>query len=760
MADDNLNLQQNIERAQELKNTFGAINDAVGSLNAALRVSSNDAANVANIFSQLGSSADRVAQVQEQAQKSAKGTASALKEQADNQNRARTLAAQAAIAYQKATTATGQTRDNLLRQSENLVRAASEAEDLARVYQQIAQEAAKLDSSTKFFSTASSFISSIPGFSAFSAPFKEAEEAARKAVVKTGSTLAGFGAGLKSLGKSLFDLLSIPALIAGTLQLSKSTKELSTNLGVSLATSRNIVREFDSFALRTEDSRITTQKLIEAQNTLTNQLGLSVQFSGETLKNFILLTEYIGVSTESAARLTMLSEGLGKNSREFTDNLAESVTVAGQALGVNIPLKEAFNTIGKLSATTLVNLQRNPQAIAQAVVESKRLGLSFQEIQSTVNKLLNFEESISSELEAELLTGRQLNLERARSAALRGDEVSLARELRSQVGSLAQFEKLSVIQRESLAAAFGLNVEQMSEMLLKQEAIIANEKAARDLTSEQVAEARKLATEKGIGFGEALSQIQEQRDAAKAFEDASKKLLGTFQSLFVTLAPVLEKIAKIAGDLAANPFFKGLTLVGAGTMALYSIAKSLNLIPQRVIVTNLPGGTEGGQGGLGGMLSTLPGGGRYAAAMRANRMGKFGMSRAMGMKGVGIGALAAVAGMGAEALSEQYEEGSAANVGFGVTGGALEGAGVGASIGSFVPGIGTLAGAGIGAAIGGLVAYLQKKDKQEEEGSKTSNEKYDQMIKLLQAQSQKDTKIFMDSNQVGIGLALGNPRLN
>jgi hypothetical protein len=756
MADDNLNLQQNIERAQELKNTFGAINDAVNSLNTALRASGPDAANVANIFSQLGSSADRVAKVQEEAQKSTKGTASALKEQVDNQNRARTLAAQAAIAYEKATTATGKTRDNLLRQSENLVRASDEAESLARIYKEIAQEAAKLDSSTKFFSTASSFISSIPGFSAFSAPFKEAEEAARKAVVKTGSTLAGFGAGLKTLGKGLVDLFSIPALITGTLQLSKNTKELSTNLGVSLATSRNIVREFDDFALSTEDSRITTQKLIEAQNTLTNQLGLSVQFSGETLKNFILLTEYIGVSTESAARLTMLSEGLGKNSREFTDNLAESVTVAGQALGVNIPLKEAFNTIGKLSATTLVNLQRNPQAIAQAVVESKRLGLSFQEIQSTVNKLLNFEESISSELEAELLTGRQLNLERARSAALRGDEVSLARELRNQVGSLSQFEKLNVIQRESLAAAFGLNVEQMSEMLLKQEAIIANEKAARDLTSEQVAEARKLATEKGIGFGEALSQIQEQRDAAKAFEDASKKLLGTFQRLFVELAPVLEKIANLAGDLAANPFFKGIVGLGAGAAALASIMRTFNLMPQRVIVTNLPGGTGGG-----GMLSNLFTGGKdYETAMRASRMGKFGMSRAMGMRGAGIGALGSIAGMGVEALADQYEEGSAANVGLGVAGGALQGAGTGAMIGSFIPGIGTAVGAGLGAAIGGLTAYLNKKDKEEEEGSKTSNEKYDQMIKLLQAQSQKDTKIFMDSNQVGIGLALGNPRLN
>jgi hypothetical protein len=144
MADDNLNLQQNIERAQELKNTFGAINDAVNALNRALRGSGADIAEVSQSFSGLATSADKVAKIQEQARQSSRGTAAAIKEQTDNQNRAKNLAAQAAIAYAQASTATGVIRDNLLKQSENLTRAASEAEDLARIYAQIAAEAAKL----------------------------------------------------------------------------------------------------------------------------------------------------------------------------------------------------------------------------------------------------------------------------------------------------------------------------------------------------------------------------------------------------------------------------------------------------------------------------------------------------------------------------------------------------------------------------------------------------------------------------------------
>ena len=765
MAENDPNLERNIERAEELKTSFGSINNAVNELNRALRQTGENTAEVSRVFAQLKTSADNVSKVQRSIQESTAGTAKAINEQKDNQDRATKLAKQANEFYTQAQTATGKTRENLLRQSENLLRASGEAKTLAELYKEIALQAANLDNSTKFFRVASNFISSIPGFKAFAEPFQQAEKAAREAVSKTGSTLAGFGSGLKSLGKGLFDMLSLPALIAGTLQLSKNTKELSNNLGISMSSAREMLRDFDRFALKTEDSRITTQKLAEAQNKISNQLGLAVQFSGETLQNFIMLTEYMGVSTEAASKLTMLSEGLGVNSRDFTNNIAESVSVSAQALGVNIPLKEAYETIGKMSNTTLINLQRNPEAIARAVVEAKALGASFEQLSTTANSLLDFESSIQNELQAELLVGRQLNLERARSAALTGDQASLARELKSQIGSINDFEKMNVIQREALAQAFGLNVEQLSEMLLKQEALTANSKAARDLTTEQISQARALAREKNIGFGEALSQIQEERDAAKAFEDASKKLLGTFQRLFIDLAPILEKIANIAGGLAANPFFKGLVGLGAGAAALTSIMKTLNLMPQKVFVVNQTGGGAGGAGG--GMLSTY-GAGSYSGALSAARAkglsnkqiaagfgGKGAMkglaNRGMVMKGAGI---AAIGGLAGAAMMQSENEGMQ------IGGAALSGASTGAMVGGMLGPMGMLAGAGIGAAIGGLTAYLNKKDKEEEKAKDTGAEKYDKMIKLLEEQAKKDTKIFMDANQVGISMALGNPRLN
>ena len=66
-------------------------------------------------------------------------------------------------------------------------------------------------------------------------------------------------------------------------------------------------------------------------------------------------------------------------------------------------------------------------------------------------------------MEAELLTGKQLNLEGARASSISmGDQAALAAELRKEVGTAAEFGKMNVIQQEAMAKAFGMSREDMA----------------------------------------------------------------------------------------------------------------------------------------------------------------------------------------------------------------------------------------------------------------------------------------------------------
>jgi len=67
------------------------------------------------------------------------------------------------------------------------------------------------------------------------------------------------------------------------------------------------------------------------------------------------------------------------------------------------------------------------------------------------------------------LLGKDVNLTKAREAALNNDLVGLAREITSQVGNSEQFLKLNRIQQEAIAEAVGMSRDSLADTLKQQE---------------------------------------------------------------------------------------------------------------------------------------------------------------------------------------------------------------------------------------------------------------------------------------------------
>ena len=610
-------------------------------------------------------------------------------------------------------------------------------------------------------------------------PLQAAAEAAKQA---TADGLTPGEARLKgwlALSKSI--ALTIGSAILGALvQASSRLGEINKQLGVGISSARNIADEYERYATNSEDVRITTDKLIKANGELNAALGTTVAFSGETLDSFIKLTEYMGLSAQAAARIETLSRTSGQNTDEFAGSLAKSVHEAGKANGIFMSTGTALEKIKNVSSATLLILNRNPKAIGEALVAVERLGLSFEQLNNTANSLLNFEESISNELEAELLTGRELNLERARAAALMGDQETLARELTNQVGTAAEFGKMNVIQQESLAKAFGLTRDSMADMLLKQELLNSLGEEANNLTSEQARKIKEM-VESGEATSEAdaLLKLQQQQDVAKRFQDTVEKMKSAFVDFFEDFEPALSGLVDTIKSLVESKLFKviagGLTSTAGlaaviGTMAMGKLRGATPMTPMFVSMA----GGAGGAGGFGNMLS---GGGQFGGGLY-NKSGYYldgklqnvngkipkgakfmrGGLTSMG-KGLGAGMIGGLAGMGLNYAADQYEEGSTANVALGTAGGALSMAGTGAMMGSMFGPVGTLVGGGLGLAIGGLTSYLERKDKEEQVEKKEEKDHFSEMTEQLRTIAKKETELYMDSNKVGMSLVQGNPQL-
>ena len=588
-------------------------------------------------------------------------------------------------------------------------------------------------------------------------------------------TLNAYGAQLKKLvgiGK-VMAAFSMASLIEGITKANSVTNTLSKQFGTSLESARGTREEYEAFAQT--NNRVDFERLVKGQQELGKAIGQNIEYSKEMAEDFVEITEYMGLSTQTAGKLAQLGQTLGQSSAEFREGIADSLIPLNKSLGLNTNIKQLYEDIGNLSATTVINLGRQGGKMAEVTQLARRFGMEMQQIASFSQSLLNFESSITAELEAEVLIGKELNLERARMAALRGDEVTLAREMAQQVGSINEFEKMNVIQRESLAKAFGMNVEQMSTMLIRQEAMNQLGDKAKDATDAQLEAAKEMQRANGGSLASALEEVQKREDASKRFEDSMRKLKTILTDILSGLDPVIDNISKLIKSFTESPMFKTFAKIGIGLAAAGGIAKIVGSVtgalrgtrfmPMHVKMAGMPGMGAASTPGT-GMFSSGAGM-NYGQRMAASRAGTYGLSRGMGGAmglgaGLGFAAGGALVQYAGNKFADKFEEEGnvAAAKTTDMVSGAGQGALYGAALGSIVPGIGTAAGAIVGGAVGLLTGALEASSRdaaaREEERKRSEEEKEKEFQKTLKDLAMREAKIYMDSNQVGLGLAQGN----
>jgi hypothetical protein len=582
MADETPNIdQQFIDRASEIKSIFGDIVSSTASLNRALRAAGESTTNIGSTYRALIASASKVSELQEKAKKSSEGTQKILEEKRKIQSKERELTAEINRLTAIAVTQTGETRNNTLKLAENLSNARDEAGQLEKLYQEMADQAARLDKSTQFFSVASTFIGSIPGLRAFAGPFKEAEEAARRTVAAGKSSAEGFAAGGKALAAGFKEMLGPAAVIAGLVkvfqelvqlgfQVSKQTTEIGKSMGLSREQSLLLRDNFKGISASSENILVNTNSLVEAQSQLQDSLGASARFTGSQLEDQIMLTKQVGLQAESAQAIQEF--GLA-NGRTAEDNLRAVITQTAslaKQTGIQLDNRKVINDIAKVEGQLRLIYQNNPGLIAKAVVQAKQLGLTVEQTRKAAQGLLDFEQSIGNELEAELLTGKDLNLERARALALQGKTVEATAEIARQVGSAAEFGRMNVVQQEAFANAVGLSADELANSLIQRENLAKlGTQTRQEIEREAEALRKRGEVEKANQLLASVGNEEEALAALKRIDDQAK-FNATVEKLKSLFADLAEPISRITGPLvgAVELMVKAFPLIAGAVGAI------------------------------------------------------------------------------------------------------------------------------------------------------------------------------------------------
>jgi hypothetical protein len=349
---------------------------------------------------------------------------------------------------------------------------------------------------------------------------------------------------------------AILGIVKAALAIDTQVTNLGRSLGISNSSAKGLRDEMESFAKGANDGFTTVAKLAKAQADLTDQLGIAVDFGNEERQQFSKLTEVVGLTADEAGKLASFSASTGMSTEDYLKDVRAAGFASQQANKIHISDKQLLQSISKLSAGILVKFQGNPKALADAVVQAKKFGLTLEQVDKTGESLLNFETSIENELKAELITGKQLNLERARAAALTGDQATLMQEVASQAGTLAEFQDMNVVAQKSLAEAFGMSSDEMADMLMKQEAINKYGSAAEELNAQQLKDFEK----QGGSLADFLAKEAEKVDIQTRFNTAMERMqeilgniaagpLGTILGMFADLLSNSTSLAAILGGV-------------------------------------------------------------------------------------------------------------------------------------------------------------------------------------------------------------------
>ena len=177
----------------------------------------------------------------------------------------------------------------------------------------------------------------------------------------------------------------------------------------------------------------------------------------------------MGLTADEAQNLGVYAKITGTSADAYRKSIAAGFQEYGKnnrsAVSLGATQKEVLST----SDSIRLSLGGSGKNIAEAANAALSLGTNLQGVENISKNLMNFESSIKAEMQAQLLTGKQLNLAKAREYALNNDLAGVANEIKRQGIDSAWWGRSNYVQQENMAKALGMSREEMAKMLIQQE---------------------------------------------------------------------------------------------------------------------------------------------------------------------------------------------------------------------------------------------------------------------------------------------------
>ena len=419
--------------------------------------------------------------------------------------------------------------------------------------------------------------------------------------------LAAIGAGFVAVLEKMQDLVK---------RGSENTRSTADAMGVNVNEAKKLNSEIlaqmkgsNKFNTNLKDSVATMASLNEA-------FGGATSFTAEQAVNLDVASKKLGISSQQAAQFSKLMFSTSGATLETSTNIMAGVKALSDASGVK------FNDVMKdvaASGEAMANtFGKSGDEIAIMAVQARKMGFELNDILSMNNALLDVEGSIEKQMKFNMLTGKNINLDKARALALEGDHEAMMKEVVKQAGDL---EGLNQLEIQALNEALGVDI-----LKLKNAKELEATKAADAAKAQEIADIEQQIRD---GQLEEFANKEIDRQAAATAEERRANFEANMLDIAAQQIESSEKLNNLAMIL------QGIQMVIQGLMVAQTIAAMVKANNEKkaaqASAAQLP--KLGAEVGLRTASAT--------AALTTNAAATFGLGTVIAMAAValGVGAL-------------------------------------------------------------------------------------------------------------------------
>lgn len=306
--------------------------------------------------------------------------------------------------------------------------------------------------------------------------------------------------------------------------LASQTSQVETNVRMA---SRDLAR----FGVSVESANVAAQGLA-------NAFGDTAIANKENIEYVSLMKENLGVATEDSVNLLQNFMGLGGMTSQVARETAGAAASLAKAAGV--PFNKVMKEVADASDNVRSLIRGSVDGLIKGAIEAKRLGTTLESVGKAAAGFLDFQSSVNDEMEASVLFGKDVNLQKARELSYAGDLKGLAKEQNRLLQEAGDVSKMDFFQRNGIAKALGMSVKEMDTMNAKQKEMNELRIKSPELYKQLTADLDTLDK-----TNETVTEKYQKELKAQQLASAQKKMMNDIQQIVVEISEALLPVVKL-----------------------------------------------------------------------------------------------------------------------------------------------------------------------------------------------------------------------